>query len=167
MRLSHTMKWILAIGLALIAGAGMVGMSMAWREVRATAENVRFLQQEGTALAEALAKAQAARKDMAEWTRLRTAARQAGLIPEQWLLYPVSLTQDLTMDGLNQMMALASQGRPRGGTYWFLPQSFSFSRSQAPASDAAVETGKAKLYHGQMQGMFMTRKPDPKTLSTP
>ena len=161
------MKWIMALGLALIVGAGLVGMAESWRQVSASAATVRQLQQEGTVLSESLARAQAAQRDMAEWGRLRVAARKAGLIPEEWLLFPISLGQDLTAEGLNQMIALASQGRPRGGTDWFLPQNFSFSRSQAPASDSAVETGKAKIYHGQLQGMFMARKSDPKTVSTP
>ena len=73
--MTQTMKWIMALGLALIVGAGLVGMAESWRQVSASAATVRQLQQEGTVLSESLARAQAAQRDMAEWGRLRVAAR--------------------------------------------------------------------------------------------
>lgn len=183
--MSQTIKWIIAVALALVTGAGAAGMAESWRSVRELAGQVRALQQEGDTLAQSLERTRAAARAMAEWNGVKDSVRKAGLEPREWSLFPVSLNQDLTADGLNQMIALASQGRPRGGTYWFLPQSFAFTRipgaaaaqSGAPGAPggpggagqpaASVTPGKAKLYHGQMQGMFMTRALGAKPSSTP
>lgn len=175
--MSQTVKWALALGLSALVALGLVGMATAWKDVEAAAQTVRALEKEGAGLAGALRQAETARRDLESWNAVQALARQAGLEADQWLFFPVSIGQEVSADGLNQMLALASLGRPRGGRYWFLPQSFSFARlavasggpSPAPAAPAAPggsaasspvpDAHKIKKYHGQMQGVFLSRKP--------
>lgn len=121
------------------------------------------LQREVQSLQYAINQTRHKQKKVREWKGLLEAAEQAGLSQKGWRTYPVSVSRELTWDELSTLILIASNGKPRGGAYWFQPELLRVVRvmTEEGKDSQAKKSGppEEKHYRVRLKGDFLVAVP--------
>lgn len=121
------MRWLVSILLSVAFAAGIILFYQVWTDFKYSQAEIKVLQQEMKDYKRVAKMYREQEEKIVIVNALWNEIRDAGLVPDNWLQYPLSLSKTLEWKEVEKMMVLASNKEEQNG-YRFKPVQFRVAR---------------------------------------
>jgi len=162
------MRWLISILISVVFAAGIILYYQMWKDIKAGQAEIVVLQQELKDYETLAGLYKKQEEKVVIVNALWGEIKQAGLEPDKWVKYPMSMGKTLEWRDVEKMMLLACN-KGKTGQYWFKPQRVVVSRvlvqpdsggatGTAPAEADLAATDALQMYDLNMTGSFLIQK---------
>ncbi len=153
--MSTRSHWLLTLTAVVALTAGGVYFADALQRALSAGAMAAVLQQETSELETRIAAARLEQPRIAMWRDTAAEVRQIGLEPQNWRIYPVSISRVLPWEDVAGVVLIASNALPRPGDYWFQPSMLRVLRVDQPSSEEQSADQEPERYDMHFEGHFL------------
>jgi len=143
------MRWIIALVLVTLAGAGAVLAVDAWSASRRVAAEVEHLSGQRAQVARLLGEKAEAERRKTEAAALAVEIEASGLDPAAWVHQPLAVNRNLSWRELERLLKVAGSDPKAEGGHWYRPRLLRVARvagqaTSEPAAEGAADRSEQK-----------------------
>ncbi|WP_461210031.1 hypothetical protein [Desulfocurvus sp. DL9XJH121] len=162
------MRWLISILISVVFAAGIILYYQMWKDIRSGQAEIEVLQNELRDYEKLADLYRQQEEKVVIVNALWGEIKNAGLEPDKWVKYPLSMSKTLEWKDVEKMMLLANN-KPETSHYWFKPDRMLVSRvlvappdsggqATAPAEADLAAPDTLQMYDMNISGTFLMPK---------